>query len=430
MAESEPTGTIMDYAGHSALGPGDKNKVWREREHVTGVSFIAPWEDPFSGFPEHARRCARALDDAGLAVHLRSLDPGAQWGQNVHTAKDKAQLQRDYQDLLTRSVKSYLVGIDMVVADDAMLQRLVTHRFLDPEQLKQVNSFKIISTVFERDRVSPAAVTSLNSVAQVWVGNPADVEMLVHCGVIESKLRVVPIPFFPTDPHLALAGRTRAPGPVRFYHIGKWEHRKAHHEMIGSFLLAFKPGEAKLCFKTSTKAPDFAPYPSSPQESIHRWLQNERVKQNGWDLEKVNENIFMMMRFLSAKQMTELHRIGDVYLSMSRGEGFDMPAYDAKLAGNLMVYTPSGGPQSFAQPTDLRLKPSGTVECHPFYRWGDARYLTYDVNEGAAMLRKAKAQIESGYVRKAADLPGFTAEQVGQNMRKFVEQVAEAGSCG
>ena len=424
MTRAESTGTIMDYAGHDLMG-SEAPGTWRKREHETGVSFTCPWEDPFSGFPEHCRRLARALDDAGHAVHLRSFDPSMQWHKNAATAKDKARVQTEYQDLLTRSIQNYLVAIHMVVASDGNFHRLTTHRYLDPEHLKAVNSFKIISTVFERDRISDSARDSLNRVAQVWVANPYDRDMLARCGVEEKKLRVVPIPIFPDDPHLKLAGAERDPGPVRFYHIGKWEHRKAHHEMFGAFLMAFKPGEAKLYFKTSSKAPDFGTYPSSPEESISRWLQDSRVINNGWDLGKANEDIFLITRFISPEQLLQLHKTGDVYLSLSRGEGFDMPAYDAKLSGNLMVYTPSGGPQSFAQPGDIRVEASGKTPCHPFYNWDGCKYLSWPVEDAATAMREAKQRIERGDKFTPSDWSAFTAKTVGAQMRGYIDEITE-----
>ena len=430
MSEDQNPPSILDFQGSVASAGTDHDKGfhpgWRAAEHDVGVSFKAPWEDPFSGFPEHARRCARSLNDAGLVVHLRSIDPSMQFQQRFEGGADSSNVVEQYKEMISRSVKSYLVEICQVVADDSMLQRLVTHRFMEPEDLKRINRYKIISTVFERDRVSPDAVRCLNAVAQVWVANNKDVSMLVGCGVHPDRVCVVPIPHFPDDPLLELRGRQRQPGPVRFYHIGKWEHRKAHHEMVGAFMMAFKPSEAKLYFKTSTKAPDFGiDYPSSPEASIKLWLQDKRTADNGWDLRAANGNIFLIKQRITAERIRQLHKTGDVYLSMSRGEGFDMPAYDAKLAGNLMVYTPSGGPQDFAAPDDVLVQAPDTVQCHPFYRWGDARYLDWPIENAVAGLRDAKQKIEAGWSTAGHDLSHLSASSVGSRMKDHVTMAVE-----
>ncbi len=430
--EANQPPSILDFKGSMASAGAEYESGfhpnWREAEHDKGISYKAPWEDPFAGFPEHARRCARALDTPEVPVHLRSIDPSLQFQQRFEMTGGEFVIEQ-YKDMITRSVKNYLVEICQVIADDAMFQKLVTHRFLEPEQLKAVNRYKIISTVFERDRISADAAKCLNAVAQVWVANNKDAKMLKDWGVHPDRVRVVPIPHYPDDPMLTLRGRERQSGPVRFYHIGKWEHRKAHHEMLGAFMMAFTPGEAKLYFKTSTKAPDFGlDYPSSPEASIKKWLDDPVVKANGWDLRAVNSNIFLIKQRIPPERIVQLHRTGDVYLSLSRGEGFDMPAYDSKLAGNLMVYTPSGGPQDFAYDEDICVQADGAIDCHPFYRWEGAKYLDWPIERSAQALRWAKERIESGWDTQGHNLTSFKAAFVGERMRKYVDEVVEKGN--
>lgn len=435
------TGTILDYEGGPPTATAF-NPNWTSAEHEKGVAYICPWEDPHAGFPEHSRRCARALDDAGLPTHLRSVDPSIQWHMHFEVSgADKIELRKQYDDLLTKSIKSYMVEVYQVVPDDALLQKLTTSRWLDPHQLEAINRLRIISCVFERDRVSEYTVKALNRVGQTWVANQKDKTMLVRSGV--ERVEVVPIPYFPDDPLLQLRGRSRRPGPVRFYHIGKWEPRKAHHEMFGAFLMAFEPGQAKLYFKTSTTAPRYAnygqteeakkaaAYPSSPEQSLHDWADDERVQRNGWTIERIKQNVHLIKRRVSPEQIRKLHELSDVYVSLSRGEGFDMPAYDATLAGNLLVYTPSGGPQDF-QSGGIEVKASDSVRCHPFYMWDDAHYLDWDYPDAVDALRLARERIEASDANRwqfdTEVGEQFTAAAVGRKMRRLIEAVAESGS--
>lgn len=424
------TGTILDYRGtaEAAMAEEPFHPGWRGSEHELGVSYTAPWEDPYGGFPEHARRCARALDEAGLPVHLRSLDPSMQIHMHFEVGgSDKLDLVKRYEDLLHRSISQYAVEIFQIVPDDALLQRLVTHRHLDPKHLRIVNRYRVLSTVWERNHLGRDTVRCLNAVGQCWVANEHDVAMLAESGVDEAKIRVVPVPYFPGDPHLALARRKRLAGVPRFYHIGKWEPRKAQHEMVGAYLCAFYPEQTKLYFKTSTTAPDFGDYPRTPEESIRRWLEDPRVQANGWSYESVNQSIHLIKRHISPGQMVDLHRMGDVYLSLSRGEGFDMPAFDSKLSGNLLVYTPSGGPQSFAAHNDERVSASGTVPCHPWYRWSGSHYLDWSIDEAVAALREACRKVEAHDPQEGplgyTDLRGFRATLVGKRMRAYIEDL-------
>jgi hypothetical protein len=102
-----------------------------------------------------------------------------------------------------------------------------------------------------------------------------------------------------------------------------------------------------------------------------------------------------------------------------------MPAFDAKMAGNLMVYTPSGGPQDFAGERDELVKPSGTVQCHPFYEWGDACYLDYEVSELSAAMRRSWETVRRGKACRGMDLEPYSMQSVGAMMRSYVEELTE-----
>ena len=397
---------------------------WRPAEHENGVSFFTPWEDPFGGFPEHGRRLARALSDTGLPVHLRSLDPSLQIHTRFELGAVDETLRDQYEKLVDCSIHDILAAIYHVVADDALLQRIVTHRWMDPAQLRQVNRHSVLSTVYERLSISDDAVRCLNQLGQVWVATNMHALMLAHAGVDETRIHVVPLPFFSDDPLLKLRGQKRLRGPVRFYHIGKWEPRKAQHEMLGCFLRAFRPAEAKLYLKTSSSAPDFGDYPQSPGQSVERWLDDERVKQQGWTIEEVNKHIHIIRKRQTDKQILQLHRSCDIYLSLSRGEGWDMPAFDSQLAGKLLVYTASGGPQDFAGADALKVAIEAPVVCHPFYRWQDgATYADYSTEHAEQCMRKAWMHVRSGAPIRAPGLGHCEAPVVGERMRELVDEL-------
>jgi hypothetical protein len=144
----------------------------------------------------------------------------------------------------------------------------------------------------------------------------------------------------------------------------------------------------------------------------------------------MNKYVQVVQKRYTAEQMVKLHGACDVYLSLSRGEGFDMPAFDAKLAGNLLVYTPSGGPQDFASAHDLEVPMEGKRLRHPFYDdWEeDACYGDYHVMDAVKVLREAAKRVNAGgtihgprkYLR---------AEAVGQTMLSHLEELlAPTGS--
>jgi len=316
--------------------------------------------------------------------------------------------------------------VQMVVPTSGVLPMLVTHRHYSVEQLKSINARMVLSTVWERQTgVLPDDVAALNAAGEVWVATPAAIELLASAGVERDKIQCVPCPYLPDDPLLELHGREIRPGPVRFYHIGKWEPRKEQRMMMGAFLMAFRPGEAMLMIKTSERAPPFEGYPSSPMAALTSWMSDEAVLANGWTPDNVGRGIYIIAKRLSGEQMVELHRMGSVYVTLSRGEGFDMPAFDSKLSGNLMVYTPSGGPQSFAGELDEVVPQTGSVDCHPFYEWPkDSTYLDYELSDAVDALRAAASTIRSGVRRRGVDLEPFSALSVGRAMRARLELLA------
>lgn len=428
MTESDFRPSWLDYWN---LHPQDKSfpeahPGWRAAEHAHGVAFFAPWEEVYAGFPEHARRCAVALAKTGLPLHLRSIRGGMQF----QTTRDHDEMlafnaMRDgLEPLLTASVKGYDADIWQTIAEPTAFYRIAgpTHHWMDQKELAAVYSRRIISTVFERDRVLPSELECLKRVAQVWVANPTDQAMLIRSGL--DSVHVIPIPYFPDDPHLALASLKRRPGPTTFYHIGKWEPRKAQHNIIGAFLMAFEPGQARLFMKTSLRGPKLTTdYPQSPADSVNRWLADPRIGTR-WAREEINRDVRIIQQRLSPRQMVQLHRTGDVYVTLSRGEGFDMPAYDAKLASKRMIYTHSGGPNSFATFDDLSVETTGMVAADPIYGWDGAQYVDYDMDEVVAHMRKAHLELDHrppGRQMSATQLEHFSAARVGGAMRSAIE---------
>lgn len=424
--------SLLDFWNRSAHGPEwpEVNPNFRPAKHDHGVAFFAPWEEVFAGFPEHARRCAVSLASTGIPLHLRSAGRGAQFqlAKDVEQARAYDAMRDELKPLLDASIRQYDAEIWQVIGTEESIHRLgsLRHHWMTEAETRSILSRRVVSTVFERDRITDSSAEALRNVAQVWVANAEDKRMLARHRV--ERVHVIPVPYYPNDPLLSLAGRPRRPGVPRFYHIGKWEPRKEQRNILLCFLRAFRPGEAQLYIKTSSQSPDFGDYPRTPDQAIDEALGDNQVKKQGWNLDRVNRDIFRIRHRLSSGRILALHKQCDVYVTLSRGEGFDMPAFDAKLAGNLMVYTPSGGPQDFAHPADFTVLVTDRVPCHPWYRWPkDARYIDYDLEDAVACLRAAADMVHKNIARTTNDhLQSFRADVVGQKMRKLIDEVRGA----
>ncbi len=434
---SQKTGTIYDYMGYSYFEDsedirdviGDLNEPVVAHsvsaQYDYGVTYFAPWEDPYQGFPEHARRCARAMFEARMPTHLRSLDPTNQW--NIDTEGSKIRSQ--YKNLLDCGIKNHIVFIYQVVPNDSVLRIITSHATMDPDVLRKFNERKIVYTVWERDRASRHMIEYMSKVGQCWVANNQDARMLEDCGIEKSKIRVIPVPFFKEDPLLSLRGPKKRSGPPRFYHIGKWEPRKEQRNIMRAFMMAFKPGEATLSMKVTKLSTPISEYPQSLIHAVHELVKEKEIELNGWTIEIVPQYIHNIVERLPAKKIFNLHRINDIYVTLSRGEGFDMPAFDAALAGNLMIFTPSGGPQDFAHPNDLCVKKTGMVPCHEFYQWEkDAQYMDYDIMDVVVKMRQAAKLVRDQYrhEKELGRLEEFSSRNVGKKMVSCVKEFESA----
>lgn len=427
---------LMVYLQHGGAVGADATTQWQKSDHGLGVLYQGPWAHPADGFQEHTRRAARALAMTGVPVHLRALAPVI---STTAVGSEEEAVEKRMEDLLHASVAKYAVTVQQVVANVGTLDRITSPSRLaaqvyTEEQLAAMNAYRVLYTVYERTPIPPGDARAFNRVGQAWVACERDAKALRDAGVPAAKVKVIPVCYMPDDPLLALRSRKRDPGVPRFYHIGKWEPRKAANRIIGAFLREFKPGAAELMLKTSLPRTPYDGYPASPAEAVAGWLHDTTVMDNGWTSENVDTWVHIETRRMPLEELNKIHAWGDVYVSLSRGEGFDMPSLDAKLAGNLLVYTPSGGPQDFASDVDVRVEPTGTVPCHAVYNWeATAQYLDYDIVTATNALSLAAMMVSGaedsivpppwcGRIEETA-LVEFSAERVGQKMRAALQEL-------
>jgi hypothetical protein len=417
-AIASPSGTVLEFLG---MKPKEGEPAYREgykAEHEHGLLYCAPWQVYADGFCEHSRRSVRAVAATGVPTLLRGLGYYQDTDPEARAA---------IEPLLSTSIARPSVSVQQVVYTDDAVRRALLPRFpLSAEELARLRSAIVISTVLERDRISQRGAALLATAAQVWGAASATLDALERSGVPREKLRLIRCPYFPDDPHLPLRGRQRTRGRPVLYAIGKWEPRKDQHRMLLTFFRAFKPGEARLILRSNALARRVANYPLSPAESLAIWSKDERVIANGWTADKMYDDVSWIATRLDDRSMLSLHAIGDVYVSMSHGEGFDMPGLDAKLSGNRMIYTPSGGPEEYASHSDVRVARSGDAPCHPMYRWNpDAKWLDYDGDQAVEAMRAVIQNLPQKH-EPDIDLRRFTAEAVGAKMRACIEEVVAA----
>lgn len=428
------TGTMADYYGignpRVTYGLNPKPKM-EKAEHPAGVELLGPCSEPGDGFQESTRRYAIALDLAGVPTRLVHDGQPVLWTDEL---LGKLPRSEHIERLLHRSIAAASVRIVSLVSMLGMYEQLVCRDIvasggqLTAEQARALNKRKIVITMLERDRLVPSEVKALSQFAQVWMPCQRNVAVAKKAGL--ENVHRVPIPWFLDDPIVGAAVRCppRA-GPVRFYTIGKWEPRKDHAKLLLAFLMAFKPGEAVFIVKTSESSPEYAGYPRTIEAALLAALQEEEVKRLGWQRDRVECAVRVIRQRLPEERIVELHRRGEVYVTLSHAEGYDMPARDAKLAGNILVHTPVGATAEFCDEEDVVVPAERTVPCHPWYGWPGCEWWDYDLEEAVGALRRARDRAMERRKRKTEwclpeGLVDSEASQVGLTMAELVREVA------
>lgn len=395
--------------------------VFRPAEHAEGYAYMAPWEDAFSGFPEHCRRNAEALHTIGVPVHLRSF------GRTLFLTEtpEIAALRKRLKPMLDASIGGYKALIHQFVPTEASIAQLTRHRYpLPSNELEKFLRRKVAYIVLERDRISDVSARTLDRLGQVWVSCERSREALVHSGVNEQRIKVVHMPYRLREPLLELRRRAPKQDVPRFYHIGKWEPRKAQDKLILAFMRAFEPTRAKLVVKTGKPFyPSTPGYPAGAGAAVLDALEDAAVKANGWTADNVQPSIRLALEYMDEAELTRLHSWGDCYLSLSHGEGWDMPAFDAMLAGNRVVYTPSGGPQEFLNPREhVEVPLLGRMPAHACYDWPGCKYWDYETDDAVAALRRAARERRTFEPNPSSYLL-FHPESVGQRMLAHLKEL-------
>lgn len=413
----EPTAAELD----EYYAPG------RDADHEYGVVFRADYETVDDGMCRQARLHARAL--AGHApLLLTSINHRVRvGGQVLRVYGDDtlpAQVLHEVGPLRNTRMRTAAVTVwHTLLKSAAQLKDLLVPQYVRSQigGVERALAGAVVYTPWERDRVHEDLVAVLNRVGQVWLQCERNRTAFVESGVKPERIRLVPNAYELVGPAKLPETDPRMPRGRRYYNIGKWEPRKAQHELIGAFLLAHRPGEpAHLTIKTSQFG-NWRGYPL-PDESLRFWGENQRVRERGWRPEFIERHIAVYDRYFSEAQMTWLHALHNVYVSASHAEGWDYPAFDAVSAGNQLVYVPFGGAEDFgtggvAVPTQLGPVPKQ-------YEWEpNARWAVYELQDLCDAM--VGAEIPRRRVAPAGLYERFGAPVAGRRMAGLLKELLE-----
>jgi glycosyltransferase involved in cell wall biosynthesis len=398
-------------------------------DHPYGVLYQGEYQNVADGTGIAVRLHSKALAATGIPVLLKSISSSVihakGYTEPLHSAGLHPDIEKEVGSLTQTSIGITAPRIKHLVVRSADALRKTIMRgavgpLEDPDELMEARKIvygqTILYTVWERDRISDELVSTMSRIAENWVPCEQNAEMLRKAGV--SNVQVIPHPFDPADDVCKLT-RRRTSKEKRFYHIGRWEPRKGQAELLLAYLRAYAPGEAYLTLKYHGGKWDGYP---EPHEAITSALADAQVGENGWTRRNLDAGLKMIEGHLRRDQILRLHFTNNIYVSASHGEAWNLPAFEAKLAGNRLVYVAYGGERDFAEPAaDLAIVPI-MESVHASYGWEkDAKWAGYTMEMLENALRLVKPP-EAFYRHDGMDK--FTIAAVGKLMKERVLAVA------
>jgi glycosyltransferase involved in cell wall biosynthesis len=409
------------------LAQGDLVARGQPATYPFGILYQGPWETLEDGTCRAVRGNARALSSTGIPTllksfsHVRIVDGCArhvfELGHDKDVLETVGELHHASISQLSLCIKHLVVK-----STDQVLTVLYPSGICgaDDHQTQQwrqmIAASTVLYTVWERTKIPNDIARVMSRAGQIWVPCHQNKQALVESGVPENKVRVVPHSYSDNEFRLGRSSRCVPEHPA-FYSIGSWQPRKGMHELLGAFLKTFEArGTATLRMKTTEY--QWKNYPS-PRESLMLWLENPSVRSNGWNIASLKGRVEIFTKRFTPQDMHEFHRSNNIYVCSSHGEAWCLPAFDAKLYGNVLVHVPWGGTEEFADPDfDVRVK-FQMEQVHQDYGWHGSEWAGF----GVADLQDALSRALLAPRTFLAD--DFNEAAIGATMRENLRELSQ-----
>lgn len=170
---------------------------------------------------------------------------------------------------------------------------------------------------------------------QVWAASKWQKDCMVAQGIKPEKIEIVPAgvdskTFFPEEVSFE---KYYSDGRFKFVLFGRWSSRKATKEIIKTFLRTFDKNEPVDIIVSVDN-----PFPDDQYKSTY-----ERLKGYGLEDDRVK-----VIHFPSREDYVKFIKKGHVFVSCSRGEGWNLPLIEAMACGTPAIYSNCSAQLEFA----------------------------------------------------------------------------------
>jgi hypothetical protein len=313
---------------------------------------IAYHGHPFdaSGYGQAARAYIHALHSAGVALSVIDLSTHA----------------RQVGDHLVETLIAEPNGADFHIFHG------VPHVWAQ-EAFRVPNA--IAMTVWETDTMPLQWANTLNHTLEVWL--PCEFNIEAFQRHLRRPLAKIPHPIMPRNGHgngHTPAFRELSPDAFVFYSIFEWQDRKSPHEQLLAYLRAFS-AQDNTAFVIKTN-------PGAEGAAVLALKEARRQTRS-------NAKVILCAEAWTEEQIAGLHRRGNCYVSLHRGEGWGYPLFEAACAGTPVVATSYSGPLEYLDAEHHQLVRCSLTSVrqtytyyHPRMKWAQP-----DIDDAVARMR-------------------------------------------
>lgn len=204
--------------------------------------------------------------------------------------------------------------------------------------------YKIAYNVWETTRYPDDFFQKLLEFDEIWVPSNWQKECLIEQGCPSNKIKIIPEG---VDTDIFKPIEYKKKDKFRFLLFGRWEYRKSTTEIIKTFGETFKGLENEIELICSVENP----YSFDGLKST-----KERIEINGIDYKNIK-----FIDFPKRDEYVKYLKEGDVFVSCSRSEGWNLPLIEAMACGTPSIYSNWSGQLEFAENKGIPIKIKGLI---------------------------------------------------------------------
>lgn len=290
---------------------------------------------------------------------------------------------------------------------------------------KEIGKTNIGYTIWETDKLHPSWPRFINSnVDKVLVGCEWNVEVFKNSGV-EIPIGAVPHgismkEFDNIDPY-EIAGIDK--DAYVFYDIFQWTERKNPNALIKAYWYAFQNDENVALILKAYKND----YTENEKEAVREIMRRTKALT---PMDKYPK-IYLITDILTRDEILGVHKRGNCFVSLDRGEGFGLNGFTAGACGDPIIITGFGGATEYAKENnsylvDYSLTPVSGMPWSPWYK-GDQLWAEPDVAHGAELMKRVfnnqEEAKQKGEKLRSFISKEFSWEKIGQKIINEVEEL-------